>query len=300
MGHAAVAHALVIGEALIDIVETAAGTRELVGGSPANVAVGVARLGHPAQLLTRIGTDERGARIAEHVAASGASLSAESWTDAATSTARALLGADGAATYEFDLAWALPRVAGVGDAALVHSGSIALFLAPGGDVVLDALQRAARTAIVTVDPNIRPALIGDRAAAVQRFGRAAACADLVKLSDEDAAWLYPGRLPEEVLAEVAGLGPRVVVLTQGSGGATALGAGGIVSVPAFVVEVADTIGAGDAYMASLISSVLEDAGVFDSRPALERALRRAAIAAGLTVARVGANPPTRAELDAVL
>jgi len=71
-------------------------------------------------------------------------------------------------------------------------------------------------------------------------------------------------------------------------------------VPAFVVEVADTIGAGDAYMASLISSVLEDAGVFDSRPALERALRRAAIAAGLTVARVGANPPTRAELDAVL
>jgi fructokinase len=287
---------LVIGEALIDIVE---GTevRELVGGSPANVAVGLARQGHEVQLLTRIGRDDRGARIAEHVAAAGAALTASSWSAGASSTARARLRPDGSAEYEFDIDWTIEEPS-LDDVALVHSGSIALFLEPGGETVLHALQRAAGSALVTIDPNIRPALVGDRRAALARFARAAASADIVKLSDEDAAWLYPGLVPEQVVAEIATLGPRVVVITRGGEGAVALGPEGIVEVDAVPVEVVDTIGAGDAYMASLISSALDDPQLLTSEAALHRALHRAAITAGITVSRAGANPPTRAEVDA--
>lgn len=291
---------LVIGEALIDIVETADGARELVGGSPANVAVGLARLGHRTALHTRIGHDPRGARVAEHVASSGAALTPQSWGDAATSTARARLAADGSASYEFDIDWRMPAP-DLDGVALVHSGSIALFLEPGGTAVLEALQHAAHgAALVSIDPNIRPALVGDRDAALARFGEAVRVADLVKLSDEDAAWLYPESRPEEVLAAIAAHGPRLVVMTRGSAGAMALGPDGILDVPAWPVDVADTIGAGDAYMASLVSSALDDPMLFTSEAAVERAMRRAAVAAGITVSRVGANPPTRAEVDAAL
>lgn len=289
---------LVIGEALIDIVE-GADVRELVGGSPANVAVGLARQGHAVQLLTRIGRDDRGARIAEHVASAGAALTADSWDAPATSTARARLRSDGSAEYDFDIDWVVPPpdLAGV---SLVHSGSIALFLEPGGTTVLETLRRAPAGALVTVDPNIRPALVGDRAAALSRFTDAAAAADLVKLSDEDAAWLLPGLVPEQALAEIATYGPRIVVMTRGGEGVIALGPRGIVEVPAHAVHVADTIGAGDAYMASLIASALEDPELFTGAAALERALRRAAVVAGITVSRAGADPPTRAEVDAAL
>lgn len=291
---------LVIGEALIDIVETADGSRELVGGSPANVAVGLARLGHLTALQTRIGRDPRGARIAEHIASAGAALTPQSWGDAATSTARARLGADGSASYLFDIDWRMPAP-DLDGIALVHSGSIALFLEPGGAVVLETLRHAARSgALVSLDPNIRPALVGDRDAALARFGDAVRAADLVKLSDEDAAWLYPGRRPEEVLADIAAHGPRLVVMTRGSAGAMALGPDGILEAPAWPVDVADTIGAGDAYMASLVASALDDPMLFTSEAAVERAMRRAAVAAGITVSRVGANPPTRAEVDAAL
>lgn len=288
--------ALVIGEALIDIVE-GADVRELVGGSPANVAVGLARQGHAVELLTRIGRDERGARIAEHVASSGAALAASSWSDGVTSTARARLRADGSAEYEFAIDWTVPAP-DLDGVALVHTGSIAMFLEPGGATVIEALRRASGGVLVTVDPNIRPALVGAHEAAFARFAQAARAADLVKLSDEDAAWLYPDLLPEQVLAEIATLGARVVVITRGGEGAIALGPGGVVEVAALPVEVVDTIGAGDAYMASLISSILDDPQVLTSAPGLERALRRAAVTAGITVSRAGANPPRRDEVDA--
>ena len=324
---------LVIGEALIDIVEGSDGDRELVGGSPANVAVGVARQRHAVQLLTRLGRDDRGFRIADELAASLVRIVPESWTDAPTSTARARLRADGSAEYEFAIAWEAPVVAlgavgagagpGAGAAGLagvgadsgapaagsgslavgpvraVHTGSIALFLEPGGTAVLETLRGAAGRVLVSVDPNIRPALVGDHATAVARFADAAASADLVKLSDEDAAWLYPGLGAAEVLERIAGYGPRLAVMTRGADGAVGLGPGGIVEVAPHVVTVADTIGAGDAYMASLISSALDEPAVFTDGDAFAAALHRAAVMAGITVSRAGANPPTRAELAAL-
>lgn len=291
--------ALVIGEALIDIVETPDGDSEFVGGGPANAAVGLARQRHLVRLLTRVGRDERGYRIADELAASGVRIDARSWTDAATATARARLRPDGSAEYDFAIDWEVP-VVGAADAQVVHAGSIALFLEPGGSAVLETLRAAAGTTLVSVDPNIRPALVGEHAPALERFADAAATADLVKLSDEDAAWLYPGLGAEEVLDQIAGYGPRLVVMTRGAEGAIGRGPGGVVAVEPLIVGVADTIGAGDAYMASLISSVLDDPAVFDDAAAFAAALRRAAVMAGITVSRAGANPPTRAEVDAGL
>lgn len=287
---------LVLGEALIDVVEgEGSAPVEHVGGSPANVAVGVARLGHPARLCTRIGRDERGERISAHLGASGVSVSPASWTDRPTDTARARIGADGAADYVFDIGDEL-AVDGIEGAALVHTGSIALFRGPGGDACLAALRQAAGHALVTVDPNIRPALVGDRGTARARVAEAAAVADVVKLSDEDAAWLWPGASVEEVLDTIAGHGARVAVMTRGGEGASGRAADGAhVSVAGRTVEVVDTIGAGDSFMASLIATVLER-GVPHDASALHDALDRAAGAAAITVSRAGANPPTADEL----
>ncbi len=180
----------------------------------------------------------------------------------------------------------------------MHSGSIALFLEPGGEVVLQALEAAAAASVlVSVDPNIRPALVGDHAHALTTFERAASAADIVKLSDEDAEWLYPGLAPAQVLDAIAQHGPRIVVMTRGADGAIGRGPDGIVEVPSRSVSVVDTIGAGDSYMGSLIASALEDPALFSAGDGLARAMRRAAIVAGITVSREGADPPTRAEVD---
>ncbi|MCZ4068434.1 PfkB family carbohydrate kinase [Microbacterium sp. H37-C3] len=287
---------LVLGEALVDIVETDDGVTEHVGGSPANVAVGVARLGVPARLATRLGRDERGERVARHVSEAGAVIAEASWTDAATDTARARIRPDGSAEYTFEVAGVVepaPR----GDAVLVHTGSIALFLDPGGETCLAALESARGHAVVTVDPNIRPALVGSRESAHARFARAAAAADLVKLSDEDAAWLWPGADSRTVLETIADLGASAVVMTRGGEGAIGRAPdGAIVEVAGVAVTVADTIGAGDSFMASLIVTLVES-GVPAHGDALARAMRTAARAAAITVSRPGANPPSRAELE---
>lgn len=294
---------LVLGEALIDIVERDGGDAEFVGGSPANVAVGIARQDVPATLLTRLGRDDRGRRIADQVTASGAVVHEASWTDAATSTARARLRADGSAEYDFDIVWALEADAAADAAAaasVVHSGSIALFLQPGGEVALATLERAQQAGrVVTVDPNVRPALVGPHPRPVAE--RAFAAATLVKLSDEDAQALYPGVPAARVLETIAARGPQIVVMTRGGEGALALGPSGLVEVAPLVVDVADTIGAGDAFMASLITSLVDDADLLaGDADALPRALRRAVVTAGITVSRPGANPPTRAEVDAAV
>lgn len=298
------AHAvLVMGEALIDIVERDGTDVEFVGGSPANVAVGLARQGVEATLLTRLGRDDRGARIAAQLAASGAAIADASWTDAATSTARARLRPDGSAAYEFDIVWELDpdaAAAAAATASVVHSGSIALFLQPGGEVALRSLERARDAGVVvTVDPNVRPALVGPDP--LPTAERAFAAASLVKLSDEDAEALYPGLPAADVLETIAALGPRIVVMTRGGEGALALGPSGLSEVAPLAVDVADTIGAGDAFMASLITSLVDNADLLAGEAdALQRALRRAAVTAGITVSRAGANPPVRAEVDAAV
>ena len=303
------ARTLVIGESLIDIVHRPDGsTQEHVGGSPANVAVGLARLGHDATLATMIGDDERGARIASLLDREGVRLSAGSVHGRPTSVATSTLDATGVASYSFDLAWELNEVQSLEGLAHVHTGSIAATVEPGASVVLSTLQNARPRATISYDPNVRPSLMVDPQEVRAKIEQIIGLSDVVKASDEDVAWLYHGAPVSDALRLWGLLGPALVVVTRGDKGAV-IGlsmAGELTSVDAPVVEVVDTVGAGDSFMAGLVSGLLDagllggiqarerlrSASLADVRPAVDRALACAAI----TVARKGADPPHLGEL----
>ena len=286
---------LVVGEALIDIVEEGDREEEFVGGSPANTAIGIARQGHTARLLSCLGRDARGERIAAHLGAESVELLEESWSAGSTSTARARIEPDGGANYVFELEWTLPPVA-LPAPDLMHVGSLGLYLEPGGAEVLRLLRELPEDCLVTVDPNARPSIMHDRGSAVEIFERAARHAHLVKLSDEDSSWLYPGRPVEEVLEHLRSLGPRIAVMTLGADGACGLSDAGYARVAAVPVEVVDTISAGDSFMATLVVALLEQ-GLDAVAAELGGWLHRAACASAIAVSEAGANPPFRQALD---
>ncbi|HET9658075.1 MAG TPA: carbohydrate kinase [Kineosporiaceae bacterium] len=299
---------LVVGEALVDIVERPGSpTAEHPGGSPANVALGLARLGRTADLLTRIGNDPRGRAVRAHLECSGVRLVPGSVTDEPTSTATAHLDPAGVASYDFHLDWRLPDSQVHESACCVHTGSIAAFLPPGGDAVLALVEKVADRATVSYDPNVRPTLMGDPASARQRVETFVRCADVVKVSDEDLAWLAPGEDPVAVAQSWLASGPAIVVVTRGGRGAVGLCAAGRLDVPAPAITVVDTLGAGDSFMAGLLDhltalDLLGPQRLADLRaislPDLDGMLRHAVRIAAITCTRAGANPPTRAELEA--
>ena len=300
---------LVIGESLIDIVHRPDGsTREHVGGSPANVAVGLARLGHDVTLATMIGDDERGTRIATRLDEEGVALTEGSIGERPTSVATSTLDETGAAAYTFDLTWELSEDQPLEGLAHVHTGSIAATLEPGASVVLSTLQSARPSATVSYDPNARPSLMGDPHGVRAKIEQLIGLSDVVKASDEDIAWLYDGAPLPDILRLWGLLGPALVVVTRAEKGAV-IGltiTGELTSVEAPIVEVMDTVGAGDSFMAGLLSGLLEasllggiqarerlrSASLADVRPAVDRALACAAI----TVSRAGAAPPYLADL----
>lgn len=286
---------LVIGEALMDITVSKAGALETPGGGPANIALGLARRGVGAALLTRLGRDERGSAIARHLEASGVSILPESFHDGATSTARATLDERGAATYEFDIAWDVPRDVAVGEIPVIHTGSLGVFLEPGAEAVT-AILDAHPHAIVTFDPNIRPGLVGDPDAARARFEAIARRAAVVKLSDEDAAYLFAIESVDAVIDAILALGPNLVAVTRGGDGATLSTRDHRVEVTAPRVDVVDTIGAGDTFMASLLAEPAIRSGADLDGDDLAAIGRRAVAAAAVTVSRAGADLPWAREL----
>lgn len=303
--------ALVIGEALVDAVRRPDGSRaEHPGGSPANVALGLGRLGREVDLLTWLGTDADGDLVRRHLEASHVRVLRGDRTAARTPVATAHLDGDGVATYEFDLEWDLPTSwdEPAGDPLVVHTGSIAAVLQPGGDRVKHEVARRRATSTVTYDPNLRPALMGSPEHALPYVDALVRLADVVKVSDEDLAWLHPGVAPAEIAEEWSRSGPALVVVTHGGEGAFAsTSAGARLTVAAPRVQVADTVGAGDSFMGGLIdglwSAGLLGAGRRDAlqdvdAATVERVLERCARIAAITVSRPGANPPTSAELDA--
>ncbi|BDI23424.1 PfkB family carbohydrate kinase [Herbiconiux sp. L3-i23] len=289
------AEVLVIGEALIDIVDGPSGRRELVGGSPANVALGVGRAGVPVSLLTYLGRDTRGEKIASHLRESNVAVLPGSFEAPRTSTAVASIDSGGSAEYRFDVLWNVSTKDLPSSADVVHTGSIAAFLAPGGEEVLEYLSRV-NAREVTFDPNIRPALLGDPVDERRRFEAVAALCTVVKLSDEDAHWLYPGRDSSEVLAHVLALGPRAAAMTMGGDGAIIAGRYGSAVVAAVRSRVVDTIGAGDTFMASLITSLTSTPSLDATLADLEAMAEAAAHAAAITVGRAGADLPWAHEL----
>jgi fructokinase len=298
------ARMLVIGESLVDVVETPDGLLRLPGGSPLNVAVGLARLEVPTLLATELGADDNGRLVADHLAASGVQL-APGAVRAGVRTSTATVGMDeaGNATYTFDLTWdpdlpTLPR-----DVAALHVGSLGTVLEPGRRAVLEVLETsAADEVLVSYDPNLRPGFLPTW----QEVRTVAARADLVKLSEDDLRALH-GEDPdvEELARELlAADRTELVVVTHGGSGASAFTAGDAVDVPAPGASVVDTVGAGDSFTAALLAVldgwdlVGSERGALDAldRDRLALLLSGAARAAATTVGRRGANPPTRGEL----
>lgn len=297
---------LVVGESLVDIVHAADGsTREYAGGSAANVAVALARLGRPVRFVTAWADDEHGRVLAEHLGGAGVRLATDPHVLARTATAAATLGADGAATYEFDLEWRIGPVE-VEPPSVVHTCSLGAVIEPGAADVVSLVSRLREVATISYDINARPAITGTGPGVVALVERMVAVSDLVKASDEDLAALYPDLDLELAARRVLTLGPVAVVVTRGPDGATWFAEHAVVDIASLPVQVADTIGAGDTFGAAMIDALwerdrlgAEHRAELRDLPAEEIAdvLAHAARAAAVTVSRPGADPPYRAELE---
>jgi fructokinase len=290
---------VVAGEALVDVVVPPAGEPEHIpGGSPLNVAVGLARLGVTVELVTEVGDDDLGRLVLGHLRDSDVPLADGCLVPGLrTSTATAHLDRTGAATYDFDLRWDLTSRPLAEDATGLHVGSIGAALRPGRGAVVDLVREAvARDLLVTFDPNSRPAFTPDAARAWSDAREVAADCDVVKMSDEDLRFLRPGSSAEEIARELLDAGTRLVVVTFGGGGATAFSQDAAVEVRSEGASVVDTVGAGDSFMAALVGVVIEH-GLQDLGEVRLRAYLTAAHqAAAVTVSRRGADPPRRDEL----
>ena len=294
---------LVVGEALVDVRVEDGRTSEHPGGSPLNVAVGLARLGVPTTLAAQLGDDPHGRMVAAHVEASGVDL-VRLPPHGRTATATARLEAGGGATYDFDLRWDPVQLPDPGGFRLVHVGSIGATLAPGANAVLALTREASAAGVpVSVDPNLRPSITPDIEQARGYVQPMMTLASIVKLSDEDADVLWPGQGPDAVLDLLAAApGEPLVAMTRGGAGAS-LGAGGSRRAAAGrEVAVADTIGAGDSFMAALLAgALLHDLVGADAwtTPVLDWLGGVAVEAASITCSRPGADPPWASELPAL-
>lgn len=288
----------VMGESLVDLV----GSIAHPGGSPLNVAVGLSRLGHEVQFHTEFGNDLYGGQILQHLRQAGVQLAEGSVTGRPTSTALVSMDAHGNAEYSFDIHQQIPALGSEVAPGLLHAGSIAAWIEPSGSTILDAFRAAGDATLLSYDPNLRPALVEDHEAALQRIEQLMALSHIVKFSDADARWLYPDLNEHEILEHVGQLGPALVVMTRGGAGCIAWCSSGQFAARALRTDVQDTIGAGDAFMSGLLHGVLGDAALTacllergaPSGPEIREVLHYALTSAALTVAQPGANPPTAA------
>ncbi|HSF95783.1 MAG TPA: carbohydrate kinase [Thermohalobaculum sp.] len=283
-----------------------------IGGSPFNVAVGLARLGQRAALLTGMSTDPLGGRLVAALAGEGVETSLLVRTNRPTTLSLVDVGPDGGPAYTFYGSGAADRALDPDDVPELdpevwglHFGSYSLVVEPVGGTLLGLARREARRRLVTLDPNVRPTIEPDLDVWRKRIDAFAATADLVKVSSEDLALLYPGQDLDEAAARWLGSGAAVVVVTLGPDGALALTPSGRIAIPGVPVMVADTVGAGDTFQAALVTALAETGNTTHSRLAslsvaeLERMLRFAATAAALTCGRRGADLPRRNELPSL-
>jgi fructokinase len=301
----------IVGEALIDLVDSGDGAtfRALPGGSPYNVAVATSRLGTTTRLVARLSDDSFGHLLTAHARSSGVDLSHAVPAAGFTTLAVTTIGEDGAAAYEFradgnaDWRWRASELAGLDEAAIVHFGSIASWHSPGDGVIRTAVSAAG--SLVTYDPNVRPGLVTSREGVCGAIEHNVARAHVVKASEEDVDWLYPDASAAEVARRWLAAGPSLVILTAGADGATAYRrARPALHRPAVEITVVDTVGAGDAFMAGLLVGLyrrdIRSGAALDAmaEQAVRAVLDEALLAAALTCARAGADPPWAAELAA--
>ena len=298
---------VVVGEALVDLVRRVDGSISAhPGGGPFNTARTLGRLGRPVTFLGRLSNDAFGRQLRAELTADGVGDATAPDTDDPTTLALAQLDEGGAATYHFYVQGtsvpgltpddALTLVPAQVDA--LHVGTLGLVLEPFAVAAEALVDRLAGSALVLVDPNVRPILITDRSGYLARLERIVAKADVLKVSDEDLAWLAPGVEPITAARRLLDQGAGLVLVTLGANGATAVGPGFAEHVDAPAVDVIDTIGAGDSFAGAVLAWWEEH-----DRPSLADATTaRAAVAfavrvAAITCSRAGANPPWRYELD---
>ena len=305
---------VVIGEALIDLAAPANGGSAIArpGGSPMNVAVGLARLGQRTAFAGRLSADRFGSVLRRHLEESAVDLRyVVAATEASTIAVVNLAG--GQATYEFSLGadfhWSAGELAFLpGGARAVHFGSLASWLPPGDAAIAAAVSglRRSESVLISYDPNVRPSLQRDPAAARQRVEHSVSLAHVVKASLADLHWLYGEHADADAIArDWLDLGSRLVVITLGADGATGWVPGqSPVSRPEYPAAVVDTVGAGDAFTSGLLDALARrDLAGPASLAKLADPVQLAAViddascVAGITCSRPGADPPARAEVD---
>jgi fructokinase len=302
---------LVAGEALYDLVlqDGADDLRGHAGGGPFNTARTLGRLDRPVAFLGRMSEDRFGERMVQSLADDGVDLGAVIRTNQPTTLALAEVDDDGVARYRFyeqgtsatglqtdDALDAVPD--GVG---MLHVGTLGLTLEPVAAATEAVVEHLADRALVAVDPNIRPWVIADESGYRARLRRVLARSHVVKVSQEDLDWLYPGVPGVEAVRLLLDQGPTVGLLTRGPNGALVVTRAAEVAVPAPRAKVVDTIGAGDAFGGGFLAwwdergLSREDLGTIDL---VVEATTFACLVAARTCSRPGANPPYRSELPA--
>jgi fructokinase len=295
---------LVVGESLVDLVTMSGSRAAHPGGSPLNVAFGLGRLGVPTELLTEFADDDYGVLLSEHLATAAVSVIRQPDGRRRTSTAEVTVASDGAANYAFDLQWTLSPLSIVPPARIIHTGSIAAVMQPGAEAVVELFTMAAPEVVLTYDPNVRAEIMGERDAIRARVESVARKCTVVKLSDEDAYWLYPRLSSDEVCDHFVSLGVGLVAVTLGPQGCVLATREARVRHPAVRVDVVDTIGAGDSFMSALLFALATTRDVSPTTIAhlttheLEAVATVALASAAITVSRASAMPPTLAELTA--
>jgi fructokinase len=307
----------VAGEALVDLVPAGDDLLAVVpGGSPANVAVGLARLDVPTEMLARLANDAFGRRLRAHLESNGVGLAYAVEAAERSSVAIFGRGPDGSDQYDFRVAgtadwqWADDELAAVHSEQLLalHVGSLAVTMPPGADAIRRLVSQVRAHATVSYDPNCRPVLMGSREVVLDGVLELVDAADVVKASADDLAWLLPERDPAEVAAEWLARGPALVAVTLGADGALAVSRdAGLVRCAGVKVDVVDTVGAGDSFTSALLAGLYrlqllgaESRGALRSigAAALSALVAGAVEASAITASRRGADPPRSDQLNA--
>jgi fructokinase len=301
------------GEALVDLVDDRGSRRAVAGGGPYNTAVALGRLDVAVSFLGAVSRDSYGHILAQLLADAGVDESLMRWSDLPTPQATVHREDDGRNSYTFSLTETaftditpdvLPQLPG--DTWAIHVGTLALAVDPPAGAYEALLDREAGRRRIILDPNVRPAIFGNAAEYRRRFERLARLADVVKLSDDDAAWIFPDVVLADVPELILGFGPRLVALTCGANGAVARSRLAAVDVPGMPVQVADTVGAGDSFGAALVAALVDEHALGPNaqrepdEEVLRRAVTYAVAASAVTCTRTGAVPPSRSEVDAQL
>ena len=271
-----------------------------------NAAIAAARLGAPSAFLGRVSTDGAGQLIWRHLQGSGVDLRA--CERGAEPTARAIISLTPHPSFRFegdstaDTALEAAELTVLDEGShILHGGTLGMFRGRTAGVLASLAER--HDGLVSLDPNVRPAIIEDRNRWDRFHQRWLRSADLYRASDEDLEWIWPGRAAENCAAELLAGHVATVIVTRGEGGVTVFTAKGQLDVTAPQVDIVDTVGAGDAFVGTVLASLWELLGADrNAFAALELGqwrdiAERAAMAAALTCTRPGADPPTFRDLD---